>query len=55
MFNKGLCLERLGRYLEAYQVYLDIIRKYPGAKWSDGTSLISNTQFRINLLKDTVL
>jgi TolA-binding protein len=55
MFNKGLCLEKLGRYLEAYQTYLEIIRKYPGAKWADGTSLIYSAQFRINLLKDTVL
>ena len=55
MFNKGLCLERLGRYSDAYQVYLDIIRKYPGAKWADGTSLIENAQYRIELLKDTVL
>jgi len=55
MFNKGLCLERLGRYSDAYQVYLDIIRKYPGAKWADGTSLIGNAQYRIELLKDTVL
>ncbi len=55
MFNKGLCLEKLGRYLEAYQTYLEIIRKYPGAKWADGTSLINSAQFRINLLKDTVL
>ncbi|HHT10493.1 MAG: tetratricopeptide repeat protein [Atribacterota bacterium] len=55
MFNKGLCLEKLGRYSEAYQVYLDIIRKYPGAKWADGTSLISNAQYRIELLKDAVL
>jgi len=45
----------LGRYSEAYQVYLDIIRKYPGAKWADGTSLISNAQYRIELLKDAVL
>jgi TolA-binding protein len=55
MFNKGLCLEKLGRYSDAYQVYLDIIRKYPGAKWADGTSLIENAQYRIELLKDTVL
>jgi len=55
MFNQGLCLEKLGRSLEAYQNYLDIVRKYPGAKWADGTSLINSAQFRINLLKDTVL
>jgi len=55
MFNKGLCLEKFGRYNEAYQIYLDIIRKFPGAKWADGTSLISSAQYRIELLKDTVL
>ena len=54
MFNKGLCLEKLGNYLEAYQLYLDIIRKYPGAKWADGTSLINSAKFSINLLNDTV-
>jgi len=55
MFNKGLCLEKLGHYIEAYQLYLDIIRKYPGAKWADGTSLINSTKYRIELLKNTVL
>ncbi|MEI6157752.1 MAG: tetratricopeptide repeat protein, partial [Atribacterota bacterium] len=55
MFNKGLCLEKLGRSLEAYETYNDIIRKYPGAQWADGTSLINSAQFRIDLLKDTVL
>jgi len=55
MFNKGLCLEKLGRYIEAYQLYLDIIRKYPGAKWADGTSLINSAKYRIELLKNTVL
>ncbi|NLJ49113.1 MAG: tetratricopeptide repeat protein [Candidatus Atribacteria bacterium] len=55
MFNKGLCLEKVGRYSEAYQLYLDIIRKYPGAKWADGTSLIDSTKYRIELLKNTVL
>ncbi|HXL01958.1 MAG TPA: tetratricopeptide repeat protein [Candidatus Atribacteria bacterium] len=55
LLNQGLCLEKLGRYREAYNIYLQIIREYPGAKWADGSSLIKNVQFRIEWLENNVL
>lgn len=55
LLNQGLCLEKLGRYQEAYNIYLRIIREYPGAKWADGSSLIKNVQFRIEWLKNNIL
>lgn len=55
LLNQGLCLEKLGRYQEAYNIYVRIIREYPGAKWADGSSLIKNVQFRIEWLENNVL
>ncbi len=55
LLNQGLCLEKLGRHQEAYSIYLQILRKYPEAKWADGSSLIKNVQFRIEWLENNVL
>ena len=55
LFHQGLCLEKLGRYQEAYHIYLRIIRDYPGAQWADGTSLINNVNFRIDWLRKNIL